>query len=122
MILTLLSCLPATADVREQALEDHDVLGRVDQLLELRAVLQVRDVRNDEGHEEVNEDQRSDEGEADEEEHGEDEGEGVLQRFHLSSWLSLGSDFGLILTNLSKIQFQILQDFEEIRAKPDFES
>ena len=56
MTLTLLSCLPATADVREQALEDHDVLGRVDQLLELRAVLQVRDVRNDEGHEEVDED------------------------------------------------------------------
>ena len=99
----LLNRLPAAAAQRKQALEDHDVLCRVHELLELGAALQVGDVRDDEGHEEVDEDKRSDEGEADEEEHGEDEGEGVLQRFHLSSWLSLGSDFGLILTNLSKI-------------------
>ena len=71
--LMLLNRLPAAAAQREQALEDHDVLCRVHELLELGAALQVGDVRDDEGHEEVDEDKRSDEGEADEEEHGEDE-------------------------------------------------
>ena len=78
LFMMLLNRLPAAATQREQALEDHDVLRRVHELLELSAALQVGDVRDDQGHEEVDEDQRSDEGEADEEEHGEDEWEGVF--------------------------------------------
>ena len=55
----------AAAEGLEEALEDDDMLRRGDQLLELGAVLQLGDVRDDQRHEEVDEDQRPQQRQAD---------------------------------------------------------
>ena len=68
---------PAAADVRQQALPHDNVLGRVHEHLQLRAPPEVIDVADDEGHEEVHEHHCDQEGEGDEQEHGEGEREDV---------------------------------------------